>query len=180
MASKTTAVTALQYPRCVHCQRLILEPAARGLCRNCYASPARSSYDSSGRRVAPVPPGGLACHDGEDDGPFVRGPARHVTAAEQRSPLDPQAQRQADDEALLAGVLEVTRERINVTDDGTPASSVTAAARRAGLATAHRANAAAARLVAAGRARSVRVWLNPHGTPAPGVGRTAAGLVAVG
>jgi hypothetical protein len=61
----------------------------------------------------------------------------------------------------------------------TPASSVTAAARRAGLATAHRANAAAARLVAAGRARSVRVWLNPHGTPAPGHGRTAAGLVAL-
>jgi hypothetical protein len=165
-------------PRCAHCQRLIVEVAARGLCRSCYASPSRSAYDSSGNRVAPVPSGGLARHDGEDDDPFVRGPARHVTAAEQRSPLDPRAQQQADDEALLAGVLEVTRERINVADDGTPASSVSAATRRAGL-NPPRGNAAAARLIAAGRARSVKVWLSPNGPATAGHGRTAAGLLVL-
>jgi hypothetical protein len=176
----TVTTSAAPPPRCVHCTRLIGEPVGRGMCKACYSDAAiRSMYSTAGVRL-PTPATRPVRHDEDDFDPFRRGPDRHMAPAEQRAPLDPRAQQQADDEALLAGVLEVTRERVNVQDDGTPAASVTAAARRAGLPTAHRANAAAARLVAAGRARSVRVWLNPHGPPAPGVGRTAAGLVALG
>jgi hypothetical protein len=131
----------------------------------------------TGQRIAP-PSGGLAGDDGEDGDPFARGPSRHVSPAEQRLPPNPQTQKQADDEALLAGVLEVTRERINVADDGTPAASVSAAARRAGLSP-PRANAAAARLLAAGRVRSVKVWVSPNGQAAPGHGKTAAGLLVL-
>jgi hypothetical protein len=149
------------------------------MCRACYSDASiRSMYSTSGVRL-PAPAAGPARHDEDDFDPFVRGPYRHMAPAEQRQPLDPQTRRQADDEALLDGVRVVTGERINVTDSGEPAASVSAAARHARL-TAQRANDAAAWLVAAGRARAVRVWLNPNGPATPGHGRTAAGLVALG
>jgi hypothetical protein len=63
---------------CVHCQKNTGDPARRRLCDGCYASPARSLYNSLGVKIDTLPPPRRRDdEDGKFVGQFSRGGATH-------------------------------------------------------------------------------------------------------
>jgi hypothetical protein len=176
--NRTTGVKpAPHLELCHHCHLGLGDSRQRFLCDSCATDGLiRSQYTTNGQRIETpplVPP-----HD-DDDRPAAAAPRKRELDAEELTSLHVGVTRESrqrfDDDLLLDAARQISASGRYVEEStGAPAAGLLAAGRLAGLAQ-HRSEAAAERLVQAGRLRHVEVrYLHP-GDGAPR-GRRAAGV----
>jgi hypothetical protein len=176
----TTRAKAPATEPCHGCSAATGNPLQRYLCDGCFTNGLiRSQFTTSGQRIE-TPPLVTPRAYGDDNRPAVVPPRKNELNAEGLATLhervNDEARRRFDDDLLLDAVDELSGAGKYRTPDGEAAAGLLAAARRGGL-TLGRADAAAGRLIEAGRLRRVVALVYRDGGRR--CGKAAAGLQIV-